>query len=186
MISFSLTLPGRWGEWFKARRLDCGLADSTALSDDSVADGLDNNAVSFTFALGERPGEDDRLSRFLDGPPSWKEPGLAGGEQTEGRGAKVRGWEGGDMADSPREDGALCLGVGCWAMNCGGLPAVLRLMNGRSLSVSGNSFLGLRGLVGPAETGVAWVPCVPFSRTGPGSRVPSVLEMACRWASHTT
>ncbi len=92
------------------------------------------------------------------------------------------------MADSPREDGALCLGVGCWVMNCGGLPAVLRLMIGRSLSVSGNnSFLGLRGLVGPTEVGVSRVPCVPFARTGPGSRVcPSVLEMTCRWASHRT
>jgi hypothetical protein len=88
---------------------------------------------------------------------------------TDSRGAK--GWgERGDMVESPREGGVLCLGVGCWGMKAG-LPALLRIVIGPPLSVAGSSFLGLEVEVN--ERAKAKVPLgaggigVPFARRGP-------------------
>lgn len=79
-----------------------------------------------------------------------------------------------------------CFGVGCCALSWGGFPAVLRIMIGRSLSASGNNFLGFvadrdrkGGSEVPAGACVAWV---PFA--WPESRVLSVLEQTCRCTSH--
>ena len=53
------------------------------------------------------------------------------------------------MVDSPRDGGVLCLGVGCWGMNGGAFPAVLRLRIGGSFSVSdSSSFLGFEANIG--------------------------------------
>lgn len=82
----------------------------------------------------------------------------------------------------------LCLGVGCWGMKAR-LPALLRIVIGRSLSVAGNSFLGLEVVANGREK-----PEVPFGAGGGG--VPfackepadflSGFEMTWRCASHRT
>lgn len=89
------------------------------------------------------------------------------------------------MVDSPRDGGVLpvCLGVGCWGMN--DFPAVLRLMNGRSLSVSDcSSFLGFRVGMDDCRTEMevsreGSAGCLPFARAASRFRVVD-LERTCR------
>jgi hypothetical protein len=81
----------------------------------------------------------------------------------------------------------LCFGVDCCALiSWGGFPAVLRLMIGRSLSVSGNNFLGFvadrdrkGGSEMPVGACVAWVPFAWLE-----FRFLSVSEKTCRCTSH--
>lgn len=110
--------------------------------------GASGATVPFTLGFGDCAPPGDNFCRFLAGSPSRTEPGLAGVEWTGGRGTTRMG-EDGDIVGSPRDDGVLFLGVGCWGVKCGRLPAVLRLRIGRSLSVSNDSsFFGFGASVG--------------------------------------